>query len=96
MQGQTTEDENFSPCAEVERLREREAASREILGVISQNRSDERPVLDAITQNAVKLAKPNSAPSPASSTSDLERPCNTRHQQRNLKHVLQRSVETTR
>ncbi|MCK0104649.1 hypothetical protein, partial [Pseudohalocynthiibacter sp. F2068] len=29
------------------------------------------------------------------STSDLERPCNTKRQQRNLKHVLRRSVETT-
>ncbi|MFC6638859.1 GAF domain-containing protein [Sulfitobacter sp. JBTF-M27] len=55
MQGQTIEGENVSLRAEVERLREREAASREILGVIGLNRSDERPVLDAITQNAVKL-----------------------------------------
>ncbi|CUH42703.1 hypothetical protein RUM4293_01592 [Ruegeria atlantica] len=41
------------------------------------------------------LAKPNSAPSLASSTSDLERPCITKRQRRNLKLVLQRSVETT-
>ena len=39
--------------------------------------------------------KPNSAPSHASLTNDPERPCNTKHQQRNLKQVLRRSVETT-
>ncbi|AXI40702.1 adenylate/guanylate cyclase domain-containing protein [Sulfitobacter sp. SK011] len=55
MQDRTTEDENVSLRAEVDRLREREAASREILAVISQNRHDEQPVLDAITQNSVKL-----------------------------------------
>lgn len=41
------------------------------------------------------IAKPNSAPSLASSTSDLERPCITKRQRRNFKLVLQRSVETT-
>ncbi len=55
MQAQTMEDENVSLRAEVDRLRERDAATREILAVISQNRDDERPVLDAITRNAVKL-----------------------------------------
>ena len=55
MQGKTIQSENFSLRAEVERLRDRDAASREILGVISQSRSDERPVLNAITRNAVKL-----------------------------------------
>ncbi|MFC6636969.1 GAF domain-containing protein [Sulfitobacter sp. JBTF-M27] len=55
MQDRTTEDENVSLRAEVDRLREQEAASREILAVISQNRHDEQPVLDAITQNSVKL-----------------------------------------
>ena len=61
MQGQTIEGENASLRAEVERLREREAASREILRLTSQNRSDERPVLDAITQNAVKLCDASGA-----------------------------------
>jgi class 3 adenylate cyclase/putative methionine-R-sulfoxide reductase with GAF domain len=61
MQGQTIEDENVRLRAEVEKLREREAASQEILGIISQNRSDERPVLDAITQNAVKLCDASGA-----------------------------------
>ncbi len=41
------------------------------------------------------LVKLDSAPSRVSSTNDLERPCNTKRQHRNLKHVLQRSVETT-
>ena len=41
------------------------------------------------------LAKPNSARWHANSTSGPERPCNTRRQPRNLKPVLQRSVETT-
>lgn len=61
MQDKTIKGENASLRAEVERLREREAASREILGVTSQNRSDERPVLDAITQNAVKLCDASGA-----------------------------------
>lgn len=55
MQPQTLEGENVSLRAEVDRLRERETASREILAVISRNREDERPVLDAVTQNSVKL-----------------------------------------
>ena len=55
MQSQTTEEENASLRAEVNRLRDWEAASREILSVISRNRDDERPVLDAITQTSVKL-----------------------------------------
>ena len=41
------------------------------------------------------LAKPNSVLSPDSSMSDRERPCNTKRPLRNLKHVLQRSVEIT-
>ena len=55
MQAQTMECQIASLRAEVDRLREREAATREILGVISQNRDDEQPVLDAITRNSVKL-----------------------------------------
>jgi class 3 adenylate cyclase len=55
MQDQTMEDENVSLRAEVARLGERDAATREILAVISQSRDDEIPVLDAITRNAVKL-----------------------------------------
>src|SRR6056297_425990 len=41
------------------------------------------------------LVKPNSVPSHASLTSGLEKPCNTKPRQRNLKPVLQRSIETT-
>ena len=41
------------------------------------------------------LVRPNSALSHASLTSAPERPCNTKPQQRNLKPVLQRPVETT-
>jgi class 3 adenylate cyclase len=55
MHAQTAEDENIRLRAEVDRLREQEVASREILAVISQSREDERPVLDAITQNSVNL-----------------------------------------
>ena len=55
MQGQAIKGENLSLRTEVKRLREHEAASREILGVISENRGNEQPVLDAITKNAVKL-----------------------------------------
>lgn len=36
-------------------MREREAASREILGVISESRDDEMPVFDAILENACRL-----------------------------------------
>ena len=40
-------------------------------------------------------AKPNSALSHGNSTSGLERPCNIRHQQRNLRPVLRPPVEIT-
>ncbi len=52
-----TKGEIASLRAEIDRLREREAASREILAIISQSRDNEIPVLDAITRNAVKLCK---------------------------------------
>ena len=55
MQGQTTEDESVSLRAEIDRLGEREAASREILEVISESRDDERPVFQAILENACRL-----------------------------------------
>ena len=55
MQSQTLEDENANLRTEVERLRDRDAATREILAVIKHSRDDEKPVLDAITRNAVKL-----------------------------------------
>jgi hypothetical protein len=38
-----------------ERAREREAATREILQVISRSREDEGPVFDAILENACRL-----------------------------------------
>lgn len=40
---------------EADRMREREAATREILQIISQRRDDERPVFEAILENACKL-----------------------------------------
>ena len=55
MQTQTMEDENVSLRAEVDRLRERDAATREILEVMSQSRDDEKPVFDAILKNACNL-----------------------------------------
>lgn len=55
MKHQTTVDENISLRAEVERLREREAASREILTVISQSREDERLVFEIILKKAAVL-----------------------------------------
>ena len=47
--------ENVRQFREVQIRLEREAASREILEIISQSRDDERPVLDAVTRNSVKL-----------------------------------------
>lgn len=41
--------------AEIDRMREREAATREILHVISQSRDDETPVFEAILENACRL-----------------------------------------
>ncbi|WP_299356234.1 adenylate/guanylate cyclase domain-containing protein [uncultured Shimia sp.] len=61
MQGQTTDTENANLRAEVDRLRERDAATREILSVIRQNRDDEQPVLDTIIRNAVMLCHANGA-----------------------------------
>ncbi len=55
MKRQTTVDENISLRAEVDRLREREAASREILTVISQSRDDEGLVFDIILKKAAVL-----------------------------------------
>jgi len=55
------EDEIASLRAEIEKLRERDAATREILLVVSKSRDDEQPVLDAITRNAVKLCDASGA-----------------------------------
>ncbi|MDF1726714.1 MAG: adenylate/guanylate cyclase domain-containing protein [Sulfitobacter sp.] len=55
MQNQTLEDEIVSLRAEVERLRERDAASREILTVINQSREDERLVFEIILKKAAVL-----------------------------------------
>ena len=41
---------------ELNRMREREAATREILEVISQSRADEAPVFEAILSNAQRLS----------------------------------------
>ncbi len=43
------------------RIRDREAALREILRVISQNRDDEQPVFEAIIENAQRLCGANMA-----------------------------------
>ena len=55
MEGQSTVSEMASVRAENDRMREREAATREILQVISQSRDDEAPVFDAILENACRL-----------------------------------------
>jgi GAF domain-containing protein len=55
MQGQSTEGELVSLRAEVDRMREREAATRSILQVISQSPSDVRPVFDVILETAARL-----------------------------------------
>ncbi|MEM7318859.1 MAG: GAF domain-containing protein, partial [Pseudomonadota bacterium] len=47
--------ENVRHVREVQTRLERETASREILGVISQSRDDEGPVFDAILENACRL-----------------------------------------
>ena len=44
-----------SSDAELDRMREREAATRQILQIISQSRADEAPVFDAILSNAQRL-----------------------------------------
>ena len=49
--------ENVRQFREVQERLEREAASREVLGVISRSRDDERPVFDAILENASRLCK---------------------------------------
>ncbi len=46
---------------ELERARDREAATREILDVISRSRDDDRPVFDAVLRSAIKLCGANSA-----------------------------------
>ncbi|PSL21892.1 adenylate/guanylate cyclase domain-containing protein [Shimia abyssi] len=61
MPGQTPQDTTANLQAEVKRLRERDAATREILTLISQNRHDEQPVLDMITRNAAKLCDASGA-----------------------------------
>jgi GAF domain-containing protein len=48
--------ENVRQFRELQMRVEREAASREILGVISQSRNDETPVFDVILKNAAHLS----------------------------------------
>ena len=55
MEGQVTDGEMVNLPTEVDRMRDREAATREILKVISQSRDDEQPVFDAILENACRL-----------------------------------------
>ena len=55
LKGQSANDEIASLRAEVDRMREREVATREILRIISQSRNDEAPVFEAILENACKL-----------------------------------------
>ncbi len=47
--------ENVRQFRELQTRLEREAASREILGVISRNREDEQPVFDVILESAARL-----------------------------------------
>ncbi len=47
--------ENVRQFREVQQRLEREAATREVLEVISQSRADEQPVLDTIVRNAARL-----------------------------------------
>lgn len=47
--------ENVRQFREVQQLLDRERASREVLGLISQNRQDERPVFDTILESASRL-----------------------------------------
>ena len=41
--------------ADLDRMREREAATREILQVISRSRDDEQPVFDVLLETAARL-----------------------------------------
>ena len=52
---QSTNGEKDSLREELDRMRERENATREILEVISQSRADEAPVFNAILSNAQRL-----------------------------------------
>ncbi|WP_299722450.1 GAF domain-containing protein [uncultured Tateyamaria sp.] len=49
--------ENVRQFREIEARLEREAAAREVLGVISRSRDDEMPVFEAILENASRLCK---------------------------------------
>jgi len=49
--------ENVKQFRELQTRLEREAATREILEVISQSRADEKPVFDAILENVSRLCK---------------------------------------
>ncbi|MDA9008806.1 GAF domain-containing protein [Alphaproteobacteria bacterium] len=53
--------ENARQFSELEMRFEREAATKEVLQVISENRSDERPVFEAILERACKLCEAPSA-----------------------------------
>ena len=55
LQGQSTDGDTVSLRAEAERMREREAATREILEVISESRDNEQPVFETILENASRL-----------------------------------------
>lgn len=55
--------ENVHQCREVKERLEREAASAEILQVISQSRDDDQPVFDTILRNAARLCQlPDASP----------------------------------
>jgi len=55
LKGQSTDGETVSLRAEAECMREREAATREILEVISESRDNEQPVFEVILENASRL-----------------------------------------
>ncbi len=57
MEGLSKSGETVSLHATADRMREREAATREILEIISQSRDDEQPVFDAILRRAATLCR---------------------------------------
>lgn len=61
MQKQQTEDDKVELRSELDRALEREAATREILELISRSRDDEQPVFDAILERACRLCNAPSA-----------------------------------
>lgn len=57
MGGQSKESSSDNLLAELDRMREHEKATQEILEIISLSRGDEQPVFDAILENAAHLCR---------------------------------------